>query len=382
MNGTTYSYDSNGNMTYDGRRGLNVEYNLLNLPSEVENQADDMTARYTYLADATKLEVVDNDGCGYDYLGSLVYRKNDDDSYTLESTAFACGRIVRNSSGSYRLNGFVTDHLGSIRTVYDMETGEVLERNDYYPFGKRMNKSLAMSPTNRYRFSGKEEQVVADINLLDFGARMYDDEICRWTTVDPLAEKYYSMTPYNYCANNPVMFVDPEGKEKISWKFHEPTRGRGRYNNEHIWKKDNDRYCQGFGIRATEKGRNRAIDNFKNYKNILSIHGHGTNNGREIVEYLAPDNTPKIYNALQLKDYITNNSDLFSENSSNGKETIILLMSCETGDVLSDEKSKGQWNVFIKGEIVDNFSGTADEFKQRLDAIDYDPQKYIAKYAK
>ena len=196
---------------------------------------DDMTARYTYLADATKLEVVDGDGCGYDYLGSLVYRKNDDDSYTLESTAFSGGRIVRNSSGSYRINGFVTDHLGSIRTVYDVETGDIIERNDYYPFGKRLNNSLAMSPTNRYRFSGKVargsqrtflcsrpeqqgfsppvQQIVANVSLLDFGARMYDDEICRWTTVDPLAEKYYSMTPYNYCANNPVMFVDPEGKE-------------------------------------------------------------------------------------------------------------------------------------------------------------------------
>ena len=46
---------------------------------------------------------------------------------------------------------------------------------------------------------------------------MYDDEICRWTTVDPLAEKYYSMTPYNYCANNPVMFVDPMGMNWYEW---------------------------------------------------------------------------------------------------------------------------------------------------------------------
>ena len=107
---------------------------------------------------------------------------------------------------------FVTDHLGSTRATVDSE-GNIQEQNDYYAFGSRMDNGLPMSTANRYRFSGKEEQVVANINLLDFGARMYDDEICRWTTVDPLAEKYYSMTPYNYCANNPVMFVDPEGRD-------------------------------------------------------------------------------------------------------------------------------------------------------------------------
>ena len=78
-------------------------------------------------------------------------------------------------------------------------------------------RTFLCSRPEQQGFSPPVQQVVANVNLLDFGARMYDDEICRWTTVDPLAEKYYSITPYNYCANNPVMFVDPEGMNWYEW---------------------------------------------------------------------------------------------------------------------------------------------------------------------
>ena len=167
-----------------------------------------MTASYSYLADGSKLACADSTGNGLVYIGSMVYRQEGKE-YTLESTSFSGGRVMHTGTG-YDALYFVTDHLGSTRATVDSE-GNIQEQNDYYAFGSRMDNGLPMSTANRYRFSGKEQQVVADINLLDFGARMYDDEICRWTTVDPLAEKYYSMTPYNYCANNPVMFVDPDG---------------------------------------------------------------------------------------------------------------------------------------------------------------------------
>ncbi|MDR2409487.1 MAG: hypothetical protein LBE13_15440 [Bacteroidales bacterium] len=70
-----------------------------------------------------------------------------------------------------------------------------------------------MANTNRYTFSGKEKQTVRDLGFLDFGARMLETEIGRWFVIDPLAEKYYSVSPYNYCLNNPLKFIDPDGKQ-------------------------------------------------------------------------------------------------------------------------------------------------------------------------
>ena len=55
-------------------------------------------------------------------------------------------------------------------------------------------------------------QTTGNLGLLDYWARMYDPAIGRWTAQDPLSEKYYSFSAYNYCVNNPVMFVDPDGR--------------------------------------------------------------------------------------------------------------------------------------------------------------------------
>ena len=138
----------------------------------------------------------------------------------------------------------VSDHLGSVRAVVDGDTGTVLEANDFYPFGKRIPLPVsgavpvteALSVTepvevtapveatvastgsatsqNRWLFSGKESQsfLSASIPLLDFGARMYDPITARWTAQDPLAEKYYAVSPYAYCLGNPISHIDDDGQ--------------------------------------------------------------------------------------------------------------------------------------------------------------------------
>ena len=106
--------------------------------------------------------------------------------------------------------------MGNIRTVLD-ESGGVVQKTDYYPFG--LAHSTGALDKNKYLYNGKELQddilSGTEFGNLDYGARFCDPMIGRWHVVDPLAEKSRRFSPYAYVANNPMKYIDPNGMEII-----------------------------------------------------------------------------------------------------------------------------------------------------------------------
>ncbi|MFN1219078.1 RHS repeat-associated core domain-containing protein [Chryseobacterium kwangjuense] len=109
-----------------------------------------------------------------------------------------------------------TDHLGNTRLSYfkNGAGAEIIEESNYYPFGLKHEgyNVLTGNPAYKYKYkyNGKELQ---ESGMYDYGARFYMADIGKWGVVDPLAELYRRWSPYNYVMNNPLRFIDPDGRQ-------------------------------------------------------------------------------------------------------------------------------------------------------------------------
>lgn len=92
---------------------------------------------------------------------------------------------------------------------------DVRSASDYYPFGMMMPGRSYSSGDYRFGFNGMEldNEIKGTGNSYDFGARIYDSRVGRWLSLDPLANKYPNQTPYHFTGNNPILFVDYDGKD-------------------------------------------------------------------------------------------------------------------------------------------------------------------------
>ena len=152
-----------------------------------------------------------------DYAGNYIYENG-----LLKFFSHPEGYVEPNGSGFSYVYQY-KDHLGNVRLSYSdtnedgiVDISEIVEESNYYPFGLKHkgynNQVTSTNPALNYKFGGKEYQDELDLNWYDVSARNYDPALGRWMNIDPLAEKMRRHSPYNYAFNNPLVFIDPDGK--------------------------------------------------------------------------------------------------------------------------------------------------------------------------
>ncbi len=210
--GQNIGYDANGNMTSQPDKGITkIAYNYLDLPSSFTNTDASKTISYVYLADGSKVQSTGN-GKVTDYLDGFQYESTGGTITT---------KILANEEGYYDFinNRYVyqyADHLGNIRLSYTKNangTAKILEENNYYPFGlKHGGYNTGDTTNNKFKYLYNSKELQSSGNL-DYGWRQYMPDLARWFGMDQLSEGYHTASPYGYVLNNPVSFIDPDGRD-------------------------------------------------------------------------------------------------------------------------------------------------------------------------
>ena len=229
--GDDYTYDANGNMLTDENKGItNISYNHLNLPTQVTTSNGNIT--YIYDASGIKLKKQVNE-TGQNtastlYAGNFIYEDTQANGEVLKFFSQPEGYTepidATDLSLGYNYVYQYKDHLGNIRLSYSdtnkdgaIGTGEIIEENNYYPFGmlhSGYNNAVSAnsnSSASKFKYNGIELEEALGIDLYEMSLRLYDPTIGRWNSLDPVI--HYDFSTYSAFDNNPVIFADPSGAD-------------------------------------------------------------------------------------------------------------------------------------------------------------------------
>jgi RHS repeat-associated protein len=216
--------DINGNMIYDGGKGITNSYNFLNLPFEI-NIDPTHKIENRYDVEGVKWSRTITDGSNNQtryYIDGIEYLGMPTGGVVIEAINHEEGRIVFSDNVLDRVEYHLRDHLGNIRVAFaDLNADglifntEILQENSYYAFGAPTNDPLNLSQSstspNRYAYTGQEWIPELGLDWYDHSARLYDPWVGRWWAVDQLAHERIQLNTYNYSQCNPILKNDKSG---------------------------------------------------------------------------------------------------------------------------------------------------------------------------
>ena len=245
------TYNNSGSLVSDaGRKIAYIRYDYNNNPSLIVF-TDGSETEYVYSATGEKLRVIhitakpnvvtrevgkevkDRLSGAYwinydktDYLlgGALTLKNGRIDKYQF-GEGYCQAEKYSATQDDFTFCYYDQDHLGNIRQVMEADgtkKGAIIQKMNYYPFGAEFCDNGTKSYVQNHKYNGKEFDNMHGLNTYDYGARQYNPVTARWDRMDPLCEKYYSTSPYAYCANNPVMLIDPDGRKIEIYKYSTP----------------------------------------------------------------------------------------------------------------------------------------------------------------
>ena len=251
-----------------------------------------------------------------DYCGNCVYENG-----TLRRILVEGGYIAFDSSQPV-YHFYLKDHLGNNRVVANA-SGQVEQVNHYYPYGGLMAESTC-GDVQRYKYNGKELDRMLGLDWYDYGARHYDGALTVWGTVDPLCEKYYNISPYVYCGNNPINAFDPDGRDAwvLIWATQSTdAKGSTRIGHTGVVVENFNRSYESKGTytyydlwpSSANLGGKAAVQNVDAVYNSQSF--YILTNGEKNVDYSALEKYMSGHDMSQLPGMLQNN---ISENSIKG----------------------------------------------------------------
>jgi RHS repeat-associated protein len=217
-----YGYDAAGNMTTDPTDNVTLNYDQENRITGAAGYI------YTYDADGNRVKKSNGaTGTLYWYMTPGVVAESDLAGNLKSEYIFFNGkRLVRVDQPSNVYHYYLSDALNSTSMVVSA-SGVIENESDYYPWGGELQYTNADS--NHYKFTGKERD--SETGLDYFGARYYGNAIGRFATTDPVSgTPLHIINPqrwnmYSYGMNNPLFYIDPDGRDAIAVNFLNETPG-------------------------------------------------------------------------------------------------------------------------------------------------------------